>query len=214
MLGLAASPIPVAAAITGHSPAGGAVLAMYCDYRVMSRGELQDRAQRGRGRHPPAGGDPARLCPSRRSAPGRAPERHGRDDSAGRRRSGSASSTRWRHRIRSCRARSSGARGSSPCRRSPWRTPGGAPAPTSSGSSRRGSRPSWRPLVEHVVQRGDAEHPARHRRAHGGEEEGVTSASWESSLSLGRGPGRGRWDQWRGRSEWLYRPQRPGVAAR
>jgi|SRR6185436_16154494 len=38
LLGLAASPIPVAAAITGHSPAGGAVLAMYCDYRVMAEG--------------------------------------------------------------------------------------------------------------------------------------------------------------------------------
>jgi enoyl-CoA hydratase/carnithine racemase len=35
---LAGSPLPIAAAITGHSPAGGAVLAMYCDYRVMARG--------------------------------------------------------------------------------------------------------------------------------------------------------------------------------
>lgn len=35
---LARSPIPVAAAITGHSPAGGAVLAILCDYRVMARG--------------------------------------------------------------------------------------------------------------------------------------------------------------------------------
>ena len=35
---LARSPIPIAAAITGHSPAGGAVLAMFCDYRVMARG--------------------------------------------------------------------------------------------------------------------------------------------------------------------------------
>ncbi len=35
---LARSPIPVAAAITGHSPAGGAVLAIMCDYRVMARG--------------------------------------------------------------------------------------------------------------------------------------------------------------------------------
>ena len=34
---IAASPIPVVAAITGHSPAGGAVLAMFCDYRVMAR---------------------------------------------------------------------------------------------------------------------------------------------------------------------------------
>jgi 3,2-trans-enoyl-CoA isomerase len=33
---LAESPIPVAAAITGHSPAGGAVLALYCDLRVMA----------------------------------------------------------------------------------------------------------------------------------------------------------------------------------
>jgi 3,2-trans-enoyl-CoA isomerase len=35
---LAASPIPVAAAITGHSPAGGAVMALYCDVRVMAQG--------------------------------------------------------------------------------------------------------------------------------------------------------------------------------
>ncbi len=34
---LARSPIPIAAAITGHSPAGGAVLAILCDYRVMAR---------------------------------------------------------------------------------------------------------------------------------------------------------------------------------
>ncbi len=35
---LARSPIPSVAAITGHSPAGGAVLAIFCDYRVMARG--------------------------------------------------------------------------------------------------------------------------------------------------------------------------------
>lgn len=35
---LARSPIPVATAITGHSPAGGAVLAILCDYRVMAQG--------------------------------------------------------------------------------------------------------------------------------------------------------------------------------
>lgn len=35
---LACSPVPVAAAITGHSPAGGAVLALMCDYRVMAQG--------------------------------------------------------------------------------------------------------------------------------------------------------------------------------
>ncbi|QAU22981.1 enoyl-CoA hydratase/isomerase family protein [Dyella sp. M7H15-1] len=35
---LAHSPIPVAASITGHSPAGGAVLSLFCDYRVMAQG--------------------------------------------------------------------------------------------------------------------------------------------------------------------------------
>ncbi|MBV8199583.1 MAG: enoyl-CoA hydratase/isomerase family protein [Acidobacteria bacterium] len=39
--GLAASPLPVVAAITGHSPAGGAVLALYCDLRVMAAGEFR-----------------------------------------------------------------------------------------------------------------------------------------------------------------------------
>ncbi len=34
---IAASPIPIVAAITGHSPAGGAVLGIFCDYRVMAR---------------------------------------------------------------------------------------------------------------------------------------------------------------------------------
>ncbi|HEY9111847.1 MAG TPA: enoyl-CoA hydratase/isomerase family protein [Rhodanobacteraceae bacterium] len=38
---LACAPIPVAAAVTGHSPAGGAVLAIFCDYRVMARGEYK-----------------------------------------------------------------------------------------------------------------------------------------------------------------------------
>ena len=35
---LARSPIPIVAAITGHSPAGGAVLALFCDFRVMAHG--------------------------------------------------------------------------------------------------------------------------------------------------------------------------------
>ncbi|MCL7714344.1 enoyl-CoA hydratase/isomerase family protein [Stenotrophomonas mori] len=34
---LAESRVPVAAALTGHSPAGGCVLALCCDYRVMAR---------------------------------------------------------------------------------------------------------------------------------------------------------------------------------
>ncbi len=40
---LARSPVPVVAAITGHSPAGGAVLALACDYRVMARSPEPDR---------------------------------------------------------------------------------------------------------------------------------------------------------------------------
>ncbi|HEV7508388.1 MAG TPA: enoyl-CoA hydratase/isomerase family protein [Thermoanaerobaculia bacterium] len=38
MRSLAASPIPIAAAITGHSPAGGAVISLYCDARIMAEG--------------------------------------------------------------------------------------------------------------------------------------------------------------------------------
>ena len=39
--GVAASEIPIAAAITGHSPAAGAVLAVFCDYRVMAEGRYK-----------------------------------------------------------------------------------------------------------------------------------------------------------------------------
>ena len=38
MTKLAGSEVPVAAAITGHSPAGGAVLSLFCDWRVMADG--------------------------------------------------------------------------------------------------------------------------------------------------------------------------------
>lgn len=41
MATLARSPVPVVAAITGHSPAGGAVMAIFCDYRVMARGPFR-----------------------------------------------------------------------------------------------------------------------------------------------------------------------------
>jgi enoyl-CoA hydratase/carnithine racemase len=36
---LAGAPAPVVAAITGHAPAGGCVLALCCDYRVMAKSE-------------------------------------------------------------------------------------------------------------------------------------------------------------------------------
>lgn len=36
MAAIARCPVPVVAAITGHSPAGGAVLSIFCDYRVMA----------------------------------------------------------------------------------------------------------------------------------------------------------------------------------
>ena len=38
---LACSPIPIVAAITGHAPAGGAVLSIMCDYRVMADGAFK-----------------------------------------------------------------------------------------------------------------------------------------------------------------------------
>ena len=38
---LALAPVPVVAAITGHSPAGGAVLSLFCDYRVMAEGPFR-----------------------------------------------------------------------------------------------------------------------------------------------------------------------------
>lgn len=38
---LAASPIPVAAAIAGHAPAGGTVLALFCDTRIMATGDFK-----------------------------------------------------------------------------------------------------------------------------------------------------------------------------
>ena len=41
MRALAASPIPVAAAITGHSPAGGAVISLFCDVRIMAEGDFR-----------------------------------------------------------------------------------------------------------------------------------------------------------------------------
>lgn len=38
---LARSPVPTVAALTGHSPAGGAVMAVFCDYRIMARGNYR-----------------------------------------------------------------------------------------------------------------------------------------------------------------------------
>lgn len=35
---IAASPVPVVAALTGHSPAGGAVMSLFADYRIMAHG--------------------------------------------------------------------------------------------------------------------------------------------------------------------------------
>lgn len=34
-------PVPVIAAITGHSPAGGAVLALFCDHRIAAEGDFR-----------------------------------------------------------------------------------------------------------------------------------------------------------------------------
>jgi len=41
MRALGGSSVPIAAAITGHAPAGGTVLPMFCDWRVMAAGEFK-----------------------------------------------------------------------------------------------------------------------------------------------------------------------------
>jgi enoyl-CoA hydratase/carnithine racemase len=38
---IAASPIPIVTALTGHSPAGGTVIALYADYRVQAAGDFK-----------------------------------------------------------------------------------------------------------------------------------------------------------------------------
>jgi len=38
---LLSSKVPVIAAITGHAPAGGAVIAIHCDYRIAARGDFR-----------------------------------------------------------------------------------------------------------------------------------------------------------------------------
>lgn len=38
---IANAPVPVVAALAGHSPAGGCVLALCCDYRIMARGPFR-----------------------------------------------------------------------------------------------------------------------------------------------------------------------------
>ena len=38
---LAESPLPIAAAITGHSPAGGTVLSLFCDLRIAAEGDYK-----------------------------------------------------------------------------------------------------------------------------------------------------------------------------
>ena len=41
MRALATSPIPTAAAVTGHAPAGGAVISIFCDARIMAEGDFK-----------------------------------------------------------------------------------------------------------------------------------------------------------------------------
>jgi Delta3-Delta2-enoyl-CoA isomerase len=38
---IAGSPVPIVAAITGHAPAGGTVLSLFCDWRVMANGDYK-----------------------------------------------------------------------------------------------------------------------------------------------------------------------------
>lgn len=41
MKALATSPIPIVAALNGHAPAGGTVLALFCDWRIMAQGDYK-----------------------------------------------------------------------------------------------------------------------------------------------------------------------------
>lgn len=41
MKALAMSPVPICAALTGHAPAGGTVIALFCDRRVAARGDFK-----------------------------------------------------------------------------------------------------------------------------------------------------------------------------
>jgi 3,2-trans-enoyl-CoA isomerase len=41
MHSVASCPVPVVAALTGHSPGGGAVLALHCDYRIATAGKFK-----------------------------------------------------------------------------------------------------------------------------------------------------------------------------
>jgi len=38
---LASSPVPICAALTGHAPAGGTVIALFCDWRVAAAGDFK-----------------------------------------------------------------------------------------------------------------------------------------------------------------------------
>src|SRR5215471_17070912 len=38
---IATSPVPTVAAITGHAPAGGTVLGLFCDWRIMAEGDFK-----------------------------------------------------------------------------------------------------------------------------------------------------------------------------
>lgn len=38
---VAASPVPIVTALTGHSPAGGTVIALYADYRIQAQGDFR-----------------------------------------------------------------------------------------------------------------------------------------------------------------------------
>ncbi|MEM7049460.1 MAG: enoyl-CoA hydratase/isomerase family protein [Acidobacteriota bacterium] len=41
MRAIALAPVPIAAAVTGHSPAGGAIMAIFCDTRIMAEGSYK-----------------------------------------------------------------------------------------------------------------------------------------------------------------------------
>ncbi len=123
MRALAASPIPTVAAITGHAPAGGAVLSLFCDARVMAEGDFKvglNEVQVGLSLPQVIHTALVRVVGERQA------ERLGVGGLLSRpgRRCASGWSTNWSRSKASSSARWNVAATSSNCRRAPWRRPG------------------------------------------------------------------------------------------
>ena len=129
------------AAIAGHAPAGGCVLALCCDYRVMAKRPFAHRPQRNAGRPGRAGRHPAPAAARRRHASRRTLAGGGRTGRCRTRATRSAWSTNSptiddvATRAASGSKACSHCRASRCCRRARWRAPTRSPRCSPSGSS-------------------------------------------------------------------------------